>query len=444
MTFSLAQRASPGSLRMIWHATDGSEDDGSPHEFVLAPDMEVAGEHTFEMERFGLVVEDVDEVSSASSGGAGRKPTDLVRGTTYNVTLVATPAGCNGTIADSHSVRRWDMLWVFGVLASLVSSAGSTVGMLIQKCAITRNERKIKLTGKGAPVVCGFTCTIGWWVGFIFMVVIPLPFDIISLALCGQVHSISISAPRPQSWVVVARCCCCCCRCCEASDEYSHRIVDGARALPPTQSLQAPLGGVSVLLNQIIAPCVLEKETLTRLDWLATFGILLGVTISTAFGTHNSVTYTLDELLDLLQEPMYLGWSGALWLGFIFPAMAVVHFRSKLRMLTGKEQLGSKVEVCRDASKLDSEDAEWELATIRHQLEDGTTDCVPIGTTLSAATDETPRGWAGLTNPQVRLPVWQHMHLVFAFLAGAIGAQQNVLLKASAEMTETLFNGDTR
>ena len=120
---------------MSWRtaaSSDGAEDDCTPHELVLGPQVEGAGEHTFEMERFALAMEDVDEVVQASSCGTDNKASDLVRGTTYNVTLSSVPFGCNGTtVAVSHNVRRYDILWVFGVLASLVSSAGSTVGMLI-------------------------------------------------------------------------------------------------------------------------------------------------------------------------------------------------------------------------------------------------------------------------------------------------------------------------
>lgn len=182
-------------------------------------------------------------------------------------------AGCNQTSSSERTVRRYDMLWIFGVGASIVSSVGSTVGMIIQKCvaqllqqwrqsaappaaaarrlirrfhpvcvrcAITRNENRIARGGKAAYSCQGWLCALDWWVGFVFMVIVPLPFDMIAMALCGQ-------------------------------------------------SLNAPLGAVTVLMNQIIAPCALKGEKLTRLDWVATFLMIFGVGLSTAFGTHSSL-----------------------------------------------------------------------------------------------------------------------------------------------------------
>ena len=315
--FRLSGGVVPGSLRMIWASAD---DKDGPHHLTLSEAVSKPGLHSFDMQRFSLAVDSMDEVAAADSGG--RSARDLVRGATYNVTLMARFETCADTnetsaLGVSHSVERWDLRWVWGVCASLISSLGSTAGMLIQKCAITANEEKIELTGKGAPVILGFTCSVAWWLGFILMVLVPLPFDMISLALCGQ-------------------------------------------------SLNAPLGGVSVLLNQIIAPIALEQETMTRLDWAATFCIVLGVIVSTAFGGHNSPTYQLDELMDFFGNPTFLTFDAAIWFLGIFPGLWAIRYRQS----------------------------------------------------------------------------WPQIHLVYAFLAGAIGSQQNILLKATSVLTEALFNGD--
>ena len=309
----------PGSLRMIWDSVD---DPTGPHYLEFSEEVSTPGHHSFEMQRFSVAADSMDEVEAAvSSRGTAH---DLVRGVTYNVTLLARFPACDDAnettvVGVSHLVEQWDLRWVWGVSASLVSSLGSTLGMLIQKRAITSNENKIERTGKGAPVIFGFTCSVAWFLGFILMVVFPLPFDMISLALCGQ-------------------------------------------------SLNAPLGGVTVLLNQIIAPIAFEQETMTRLDWAATFCILLGVVLSTAFGTHNSPTYQLAELMEFFENPSYLAFSAALWFLGIFPCVWAVRYRSQR---------------------------------------------------------------------------WARIHLVYAFLAGAIGSQQNILLKATSVLTEALVNGDT-
>ena len=318
--FSLNGDVVPGSLRMIWDSVDDLD---GPYHVKFSDEVSQPGLHSFQMQRFSVAADSMREVEevAVSSGGAVR---DLVRGAQYNVTLAARFQSCadaneTSTLHVSHSVERWDLRWVWGVMASLMSSVGSTLGMLIQKCAITANENKIEQTGKGAPVIFGFTCSVPWFLGFVLMVVFPLPFDMISLALCGQ-------------------------------------------------SLNAPLGGVTVLLNQIIAPIVLKQETMTRLDWAATFCILIGVILSTAFGTHNSPTYQLEELMRFFENPMFLAFSGALWFFGIFPSIWAIRYRRQ---------------------------------------------------------------------------TWSQIHLVYAFLAGAIGSQQNILLKATSVLTEALVNGDT-
>lgn len=315
--FDLVGDVAPGSVHLTWDSVD---DAYGPHHITFDGAVSTPGRHNFQMKRFSVAVDSMDEVDAVTSADGTTR--DLVRGVKYNVTLTARFRTCvneTSIVGVSHSVERWDLRWVWGVLASLMSSLGSTVGMLIQKCAITANESRIERAGKGAPVIFGFTCSAPWMLGFVLMVVFPLPFDMISLALCGQ-------------------------------------------------SLNAPLGGVTVLLNQIIAPIVLKQETMTRLDWAATFCILLGVILSTAFGTHNSPTYRLEELMDFFANPVFLVFSGFLWLGGIFPGMWAVRYRNQS---------------------------------------------------------------------------WSKINLVYAFLAGAIGSQQNILLKATSVLTEGLFNGET-
>ena len=133
----------PGSLRMIWDSVDDST---GPHFLEFSDEVSKPGRHRFEMQRFSVAAASMDEVAAAvSSGGAAR---DLVRGVAYNVTLAARFPACDDAnettvVGVSHWVEQWDVRWVWGVSASLVSSLGSTLGMLIQKRAITSNENKI-------------------------------------------------------------------------------------------------------------------------------------------------------------------------------------------------------------------------------------------------------------------------------------------------------------
>jgi len=52
---------------------------------------------------------------------------------------------------------------------------------------------------------------------------------------------------------------------------------------------------------QVIAPYILG-EVVTREDWYATGIIIFGATLSTSFGSHCSVDYTLDEMLALFES----------------------------------------------------------------------------------------------------------------------------------------------
>jgi hypothetical protein len=61
------------------------------------------------------------------------------------------------------------------------------------------------------------------------------------------------------------------------------------------QSLIMPLTGVSVVLNQVMAPKLLG-ERLSRVDIAATGIIVIGIGVSSTFGVHSSVTYTVAQL----------------------------------------------------------------------------------------------------------------------------------------------------
>ena len=62
----------------------------------------------------------------------------------------------------------------------------------------------------------------------------------------------------------------------------------------------------------MIAPWAL-KESITRVDKLATLIIVAGVVLSTAFGSHNSVAWSMSELLELFKEPLFIIVTAGLW-----------------------------------------------------------------------------------------------------------------------------------
>ena len=56
---------------------------------------------------------------------------------------------------------------------------------------------------------------------------------------------------------------------------------------------------------QVLAPWALG-EVVTRIDWLATVIIIVGCFTTTAFGSHCSEDYELDQLLALYEEEVFL------------------------------------------------------------------------------------------------------------------------------------------
>jgi hypothetical protein len=141
--------------------------------------------------------------------------------------------------------------WVIGVLLTIVSAAGSTSGLILQKIA-HKIEQKAVTAGKQSDTCKCFDipCNKYFISGFIMLAFVPLPFDFIALANAGQ-------------------------------------------------SIILPVGtGCTVIFGQLLAPKVLG-EKLTKLDIVATFLITVGTILSMATGTHESPTYTAKRLLYL-------------------------------------------------------------------------------------------------------------------------------------------------
>jgi len=112
--------------------------------------------------------------------------------------------------------------------------------------------------GKKGYVKClGIPCNVYFVFGFIILAFVPLPLDFIALSNAGQ-------------------------------------------------SLIIPVGtGMTIVWNQILSPLVL-KETFSRQDMYATSIIVIGVLVSTLFGTHASPVYTADTLLSFFGRAPFL------------------------------------------------------------------------------------------------------------------------------------------
>jgi hypothetical protein len=99
-------------------------------------------------------------------------------------------------------------------------------------------------------------CRPLWWLSLFFMILVPAPLDIAAFAFASQ-------------------------------------------------SLLAPLSGITLLLNAVFAPLVL-KEKVTRRDLVASVLIALGAGITTVFGAHTQTQYTVPTLYILFARPEWI------------------------------------------------------------------------------------------------------------------------------------------
>ena len=142
--------------------------------------------------------------------------------------------------------------WLSGVLLTIMSAFVSTIGLLMQKYAHTK-QQEMESQGKTYKVYFGIPCNAYFVGGFLVLVFLPLPLDFLALAQAGQ-------------------------------------------------SLIVPVGtGCTVVFGQILAPRFLG-EKLTRLDIMATAFIVFGVFLATAFGSHASPSYPVEMLVAFLYE----------------------------------------------------------------------------------------------------------------------------------------------
>lgn len=159
-----------------------------------------------------------------------------------------------------------------GIGASLLSSAGSAGGLVMQKFAHTAQENLPE--DSKWPECNGYICSPMWLGGFVMLVLIPLPFDLVALSMAPQ-------------------------------------------------SIVTALTGATIVMVQVLAPYTLG-EVVTRVDWVATITIVVGCFLTTAFGTHCSEDYTLDQLLDFYEEEVFL-YSETYWFSSVALAYLLIY-----------------------------------------------------------------------------------------------------------------------
>jgi len=134
-------------------------------------------------------------------------------------------------------------LWILGAALCVFASGLSTFGINLQKYSHLQSAESLSPGQAAQPYYLrGF-----WWAGFLLIIFGTL-MDVVALAFAAQ-------------------------------------------------SLVAPLAGLSLVFNVLLAPCFLD-EVVTRIDLIATGVILLGCTMAVAFADHEHTSYNFDDIVD--------------------------------------------------------------------------------------------------------------------------------------------------
>jgi drug/metabolite transporter (DMT)-like permease len=95
-------------------------------------------------------------------------------------------------------------------------------------------------------------------------------------------------------------------------------------------SLIFPFGvSLTCILVQVVAPRFFKKETVGRGEWAGTFLVIAGAALSTAFGDHESRSYTGEEIMALYANPVFIGVFVAM--SAVFVACMCVYHTPRLR-----------------------------------------------------------------------------------------------------------------
>lgn len=177
----------------------------------------------------------------------------------------------------AEAANDWGLIvsapsWVLAVLISVGASAMTVTGFVMQKQAL----HKAEADSKHWPRIGDIVLSPGWLVGFLVTAIFPVVGDLLAYSL----------APL---------------------------------------SLTAPLSGISVVLNMVIAPRILQEQLQQFPDVPATVLILSGCLMTTAFGNHDRTeSYGADKLIALALRPAFL--FGSLW-GTCCGIVVVLHQR---------------------------------------------------------------------------------------------------------------------
>ena len=120
-----------------------------------------------------------------------------------------------------------DPIFLLGILAIVAASAGSSLGIILQKRA--HNAEREKSEEERSRHFLGIPLNLQWLLGFVLFAIWPLPFEFLALSIA------------PQSLIV-------------------------------------PFGGLTIVFNQLLAPRLLP-ETLTKTEVISAAVIVVGLVL---------------------------------------------------------------------------------------------------------------------------------------------------------------------
>mmetsp|Transcript_20352 Transcript_20352/g.58037 ORF Transcript_20352/g.58037 Transcript_20352/m.58037 type:complete len:433 (-) Transcript_20352:22-1320(-) len=185
-----------------------------------------------------------------------------------------------GTCACEAVPEEEDNKWVIGVIFSILSSICTTIGTLLQKIAHNINDRKPE--GQKAREFMGILFSPAWLCAFMLMVLLPLPFDFVALALAAQ-------------------------------------------------SLLVVFAGLTIALNLVFAQIMLGEKA-DRIEVVATFIIIIGLVFSTVSGAKVDVNYGICELLDRYTDLDFIAGAVTLSCGILI-MLYFIHLAPQTRLV---------------------------------------------------------------------------------------------------------------
>lgn len=254
-------------------------------------------------------------------------------------------------------------LWWAGALLSMVGSIASNLGVNVQKFSFLKEEKRTAAAVTAGTATArpprSYTRQPLWILGLILVISGSL-FDFAALGLAAQ-------------------------------------------------SIVAPIGSITLVSNVLFAHFGL-KERLSRRDVLGTVLILVGATLSVAFGNHAETAHTMSELRALFGRPLFIAYA------CVITASCSVLYAAIKKLQPLKQRL---VHACQ----------QYELAVLAS----------PRDAALIAQLDSSIAGLERQYTP------FERFHpFAYCALSGCLGAQSILFGKMLAEMITSSLRGQNQ